>query len=77
MSDNAECARCEVTAADFPYEDLGMTLTEASEFLFEHDRDEVLCRGCGPAAPPGTRLTAQPVDDLDDDDARLLTQDGY
>lgn len=39
---NAECSLCGVTAADLPYEELGMTLTEASEFLF----DDGLCQGC-------------------------------
>lgn len=45
---NAECARCGVTAADLPYEELGMTLAEASEFLFDHDNEGrgVLCQGC-------------------------------
>ena len=48
MSENAECAGCGVTAADLPYEDLGMTLAEASEFLFDHDGPTVLCRMCAP-----------------------------
>jgi hypothetical protein len=39
---NAECSRCGVTAADLPYEDMGLTLAEASEFLFE----DGLCQGC-------------------------------
>lgn len=46
MNRNAECSRCGVTAADLPYEDLGMTLNEASEFLFDHDRNRTLCQGC-------------------------------
>lgn len=43
---NAECARCGVTAADLPHEDLGMTLVEASEFLFDHNGNVALCQGC-------------------------------
>jgi hypothetical protein len=46
MTENAECVRCGVTAADLPYEDLGMTLAEASAFLFDHDGNTVLCQGC-------------------------------
>lgn len=46
MRGNAECARCGVTAADLPYEQMGMTLAEASEFLFDHDGNTVLCQGC-------------------------------
>lgn len=42
MSDNAECSACGVTAADLPYEELGMTLAEASAFFFEDGR----CQGC-------------------------------
>ena len=44
---NAECSRCGVTAADLPYEEMGLTLDEASEFLFEDGR----CRTC--VLPPG------------------------
>lgn len=45
---NAECARCGVTAADLPFEEMGMTLAEASEFLFDHDNEGrgILCNGC-------------------------------
>jgi hypothetical protein len=46
VSTNAECAHCGVTAADLPHEDLGMTLDEASEFLFDHDGNTILCQGC-------------------------------
>jgi ribosomal protein S27E len=34
VSTNAECAHC------------GMTLDEASEFLFDHDGNTILCQGC-------------------------------
>ena len=40
---NAECEGCGVTAADFPYEEIGFTLAEASEYLFV---DPALCNGC-------------------------------
>jgi hypothetical protein len=43
---NAECEGCGVTAADLPYEDLGMTLDEASEFMFVHADGGALCNGC-------------------------------
>ena len=43
---NAECARCGVRASDLPHEELGMTLAEASEFLFNHDGNAALCQGC-------------------------------
>lgn len=46
MSTNAECAMCGVTAADLPYEDLGMTLDEASELLFDNDGTATYCQGC-------------------------------
>jgi len=48
VAENAECARCGIAATDLPYEDLGMTLAEASEFLFDHDNEGlgVLCQGC-------------------------------
>jgi hypothetical protein len=46
VTNNAECVRCGVTAADLPYEDLGMTLDEASEFLFDRDGNTILCQGC-------------------------------
>jgi hypothetical protein len=46
MADNAECEGCGVTAADLPYEHLGMTLAEASEFLFVHEDGKALCNGC-------------------------------
>lgn len=39
---NAECRQCGVTAADLPYEELGLTVDQASECLFDGD----LCRGC-------------------------------
>ena len=39
---NAECTECGVTAADLPYQDLGLSLSEASELLFEDGR----CQGC-------------------------------
>lgn len=45
-SANAECVGCGITAADLPYDDLGMTLDEASEFLFDHDGNTCLCQGC-------------------------------
>lgn len=48
MGENAECAHCGVAAADLPYEDLGMTLAEASEFLF----DDGLCQGCSALNSP-------------------------
>jgi hypothetical protein len=43
---NAECEGCGVTAADLPYEDLHMTIEEASEFMFTHDNGTTLCNGC-------------------------------
>lgn len=43
---NAECASCGITAADLPYEDLGMTLEEASDLLFDHDDVVTTCQGC-------------------------------
>jgi hypothetical protein len=46
MADNAECEGCGVTAADMPHEDLGMTLAEASEFMFVHADGGSLCVGC-------------------------------
>jgi hypothetical protein len=46
MSRNAECVGCGITAADMPYEEMGMTLEDASEFLFVHDGNAVLCSGC-------------------------------
>jgi hypothetical protein len=46
VSRNAECSRCGVTAADLPYEELGLTLAEASEALFERTGDDVTCQGC-------------------------------
>lgn len=42
---NAECAACGVTAADLPHEDLGLTVAEASELLFEHANGSVRCQG--------------------------------
>lgn len=45
MSRNAECIRCGVTAADLPYEEMGLSLDEASELLFA----DGLCAGCAPA----------------------------
>ena len=45
MAENAECARCGIAATDLPYEDLGMTLAEASEFLFDHDNEGLGVRG--------------------------------
>lgn len=41
---SAECRRCGVTAADLPYEELGLDLDTASEVLFE----DGLCQGCAP-----------------------------
>jgi hypothetical protein len=46
VAENAECVKCGITAADLPHDDLGMTLDEASEFLFDHDGNTILCRGC-------------------------------
>lgn len=46
---NAECACCGVTAADLPYEEMGLSRDEASEFLFE----DGLCQGC--VTPPAER----------------------
>lgn len=46
MSRNAECAGCGVTAADLPYEDLGLDLEEASDTLFERINGATYCRGC-------------------------------
>jgi hypothetical protein len=43
---NAECEGCGVTAADMPYEELGMTLEDASEFMFVSDGKTTLCNGC-------------------------------
>lgn len=52
-TENAECDGCGVTAADLPYEDLGLSLDEASEFLFERDGGSVtLCQGCSSSLPP-------------------------
>lgn len=45
---NAECAACGVTAADLPFEDMGLTLDQASEVLFDGDEGVVLCQGCMP-----------------------------
>lgn len=44
--ENAECASCGVTAADLPYEDMGLTVAMASEFLFDHEGPVVRCNGC-------------------------------
>lgn len=51
---NAECRHCGVTAADLPYEELGMDLDTASELLFE----DGLCQGC--AQLPAT-LTGEDI----------------
>lgn len=46
MSTNAECEGCGVTAADMPYENMGMTVEETSEFMFIHEGGKALCVGC-------------------------------
>lgn len=47
MSDrNAECAACGITAADLPYEEMGLELGEASDVLFERIRNATYCQGC-------------------------------
>lgn len=46
MNRNAECATCGVTAADLPYEEMGLTLEGASDELFDHDGPEARCMGC-------------------------------
>lgn len=46
MRANAECVACGITAADMPYEELGMTLEDAAEFWFDHDGNQAFCRGC-------------------------------
>jgi len=54
---NAECTACGVTAADLPYEEMGLTLDEVSEFLF----DDGLCQGCvtSPAESPTATTEAE------------------
>lgn len=47
---SAECESCGVTAADLPFEDMGLTLEEASDVLFEHEGGVTLCVGCGGAS---------------------------
>lgn len=47
---NAECTRCGVTAADLPYEELDLSLDEASELLFEPVDGERMCQGCAQIA---------------------------
>lgn len=46
MATNAECEGCGVTAADLPYEDLDMTLDDASDLLFEQVSGVTYCQGC-------------------------------
>lgn len=47
MSRNSECSNCGVTAADLPYEELGLSLEEASETLFERAAcGAIFCQGC-------------------------------
>ena len=43
---NAQCTYCGITAADLPYEEMGLTLTEASETLFHPAGNTVLCEAC-------------------------------
>lgn len=43
---NAECSRCGVTAADLPFEEMGLDLDEASDLLFDRENGETLCQGC-------------------------------
>lgn len=46
MSMNAECRKCGVTAADLPFEEMGMTLEEASEQWFERVGSDTFCQAC-------------------------------
>jgi hypothetical protein len=46
MTENAECAGCGVTAADLPYEELGLDLEEASDVLFQQVDGATYCEGC-------------------------------
>jgi hypothetical protein len=46
VSRNIECVQCGVTAADLPYEQLDMTLTEACESFFNNDGDGPTCQWC-------------------------------
>lgn len=49
MTYNAECDGCGITAADLPYEEMGLSLDEASELWFEPihlSGGLYLCQGC-------------------------------
>jgi len=46
MSMNAECRKCGVTAADLPFEEMGMTLEEASGQWFERVGSDTFCQAC-------------------------------
>jgi hypothetical protein len=49
MARNAECSTCGVTAADLPWEEMGLPdLDEASDLLFETSGGETYCQGCAP-----------------------------
>ena len=43
---SVECVRCGITPGDLPYEELGLTLDEAAETLFERVDGETRCQGC-------------------------------
>lgn len=41
-----ECDQCGITAGDLPYEEMGMTIEDFADVMFESFDGLVLCQGC-------------------------------